>query len=67
MQFAGQTVGQRPQPTHFALPSSVVSMRCVPRHRLEMDSFCSGYCVVTFSGVSRCLSVWAMPVSVART
>ena len=44
MQFAGQTVGQRPHATHFALPSSVVSMRCVPRHRLEIDSFSSGYC-----------------------
>jgi len=67
MQLAGHTVGQSPHATHFALPSSVVSMRCVPRQRGEMLSRCSGYCVVTLWGSMRCLKVLPSPFSVART
>src|SRR5262245_2828829 len=68
MQLAGQIWGQRPQATHFALPCSSVSIRCVPRHLGEMvqsgADFCSGYCIVTFFR-NRWLNVRAMPLTVA--
>jgi hypothetical protein len=65
MQFAGQTVGQRPQATHFGRPSSCCSITCVPRHRGERAHFSSGYCMVTLFGFTMCRKVSAIPFSVA--
>ncbi len=61
MQFAGQTVGQRPHATHLGRPSAWTSIRWVPRQRGWSSVCSSGYWRVTLSGLIRCLKVSAIP------